>query len=409
MTILKITGEKPLFFDPMTFFREKMYRIPTLFFVIIGLFFSLPTSSLAKDLLSKVVIVESSDAVRSFVPNSEKIREMVDIGIKEITGKETVLNGILSLISTNDIVGIKVYTLHSETGGTRPEVVRAVVDVLKEAGLPLDHIILWDRSMDTLRSSGFLKLSKELKVGIAASTVEGFDKEVSYNSFFPSSLVAGDVEFSNKNNFDITTIAPVDSDVGRRSFLTKLLTERITKIIMITPLLHHNLLGTTGHIYSLASGSTDNFLRFEMDGDRLAEAVSEIYAMEEVGDRVVLCITDALLCQYRGQSNGFLHYSKPLNELRFSFDPVALDWMSLKTMLDIQNSVDGMNQSLSVFSPSGKTLCENAILLELGNGNESKLQVQRIDIGKGLDSIKEPTLPKDITKKKSWWKFWKSR
>ena len=178
---------------------------------------------------------------------------------------------------------------------------------------------------------------------------------------------------------------------------------------MITPLLHHNLLGTTGHIYSLASGSTDNFLRFEMDGDRLAEAVSEIYAMEEVGDRVVLCITDALLCQYRGQSNGFLHYSKPLNELRFSFDPVALDWMSLKTMLDIQNSVDGMNQSLSVFSPSGKTLCENAILLELGNGNESKLQVQRIDIGKSVDSIKEHALPKDITKKKSWWKFWKSR
>ena len=190
-----------------------MYRIMVLFSVFVGLFFSLPTSSWAKDLFSKVVVVESSDAMQSFVPNPEKIREMVDVGIKEVTGKETVLNGILSLISTNDIVGIKVYTLHSETGGTRPEVVRAVVDVLKEAGLPLDHIILWDRSMDTLRSSGFLKLSKELKVGIAASTVEGFDKDVSYNSFFPSSLVAGDVEFDNKNNFNITTIAPVDSDV----------------------------------------------------------------------------------------------------------------------------------------------------------------------------------------------------
>lgn len=391
----------------MTFFREKIHGIIVVFSIFLGVFFSLSTSSWAKDSSSKVVVVESPGAVQSFVPNQEKIREMVDVGIKETTGEETALNGILSLISTNDVVGIKVYTLHSETGGTRTEVVRAVIDILKEAGLPSEHIIVWDRSMDTLRSSGFLKLSRELKVGIAASSQEGFDKEVSYNSFFPSSLVAGDVEFNNKNNFDITPVASKDSDVGRRSFLTKLLTKRITKIIMITPLLHHNLLGITGHIYSLASGSTDNFLRFEMDGDRLAEAASEIYAMEEVGDRVVLCITDALLCQYRGQNNGFLHYSKPLNELRFSFDPVALDWMSLKTMLDIRNSIDGVNQSLSVFSPSGKTLCENAILLELGNGHESKLQIRKIDIDEEIVSIKEPAFSKDLPKKKSWWKFWK--
>ena len=391
----------------MAFFREKMHGVIVVFSIFLGVFFSLSTSLWAKDSSSKVVIVESSEAVQSFVPNQEKIREMVDVGIKETTGEETALNGILSLISTNDVVGIKVYTLHSETGGTRTEVVHAVIDILKEAGLPSEHIIVWDRSMDTLRSSGFLKLSKELKVGIAASSQEGFDKEVSYNSFFPSSLVAGDVEFNNKNNFDIMPVASKDSDVGRRSFLTKLLTKRITKIIMITPLLHHNLLGITGHIYSLSSGSTDNFLRFEMDGDRLAEAASEIYAMEEVGDRVVLCITDALLCQYRGQNNGFLHYSKPLNELRFSFDPVALDWMSLKTMLDIRNSIDGVNQSLSVFSPSGKTLCENAILLELGNGHESKLQIRKIDIDEETVSIKEPTFSKDVPKKKSWWKFWK--
>ena len=391
----------------MAFFREKMHGIIVVFSIFFGVFFSLSTSLWAKDSSSKVVIVESSEAVQSFVPNQEKIREMVDVGIKETTGEETALNGILSLISTNDVVGIKVYTLHSEAGGTRTEVVRAVIDILKEAGLPSEHIIVWVRSMDTLRSSGFLKLSKELKVGIAASSQEGFDKEVSYNSFFPSSLVAGDVEFNNKNNFDITPVASRDSDVGRRSFLTKLLTKRITKIIMITPLLHHNLLGLTGHIYSLSSGSTDNFLRFEMDGDRLAEAASEIYAMEEVGDRVVLCITDALLCQYRGQNNGFLHYSKPLNELMFSFDPVALDWMSLKTMLDIRNSIDGVNQSLSVFSPSGKTLCENAILLELGNGHESKLQIRKIDIDEETVSIKEPTFSKDVPKKKSWWKFWK--
>jgi hypothetical protein len=52
--------------------------------------------------------------------------------------------------------------------------------------------------------------------------------------------------------------------VGRRSFVSKLLTQDITKLINVTPMLNHNSAGVTGHLYSLAFGSVDNVYRSRM-------------------------------------------------------------------------------------------------------------------------------------------------
>ena len=61
--------------------------------------------------------------------------------------------------------------------------------------------------------------------------------------------------------------------------LVPLLTQSITKIINIAPLLNHNMAGVCGNLYSLAMGSVDNTIRFKFSPDRLATAVPEIYAM----------------------------------------------------------------------------------------------------------------------------------
>src|SRR6185436_17973167 len=100
-------------------------------------------------------------------------------------------------------------------------------------------------------------------------------------------------------------------------------------------------------------------LRFETDASRLAAAVPEIYAVKEVGDRVVLNIVDALVCQYQGEQRGLLHYSKALNEIRLSKDPVALDVLSL-------NELDRQRLAAKMASPTNSfELFQNASLLEL--------------------------------------------
>src|SRR5204863_8795042 len=175
---------------------------------------------------------------------------------------------------------------------------------------------------------------------------------------FLGTPVWGDLEFGRTGE-----------GIGRKSYVTKLLTRDITKIINITPMLNHNQASVAGNLYGLAMSSVDNVGRFESDADRLATAVPEIYAMTNLSDHVVLNITDALICQYEGGERGLLHYSATLNELRFSRDPVALDVLSLAEL---------ERQRRAAHAPELKpnlTLYEIAALLELGVNDPKRIDL----------------------------------
>ena len=146
----------------------------------------------------------------------------------------------------------------------------------------------------------------------------------------------------------------------------------MTKIINLTPLLNHNEAGVSGNLYSLALGSVDNTLRFEGDTARLTTAVPEIYALPALGDRVVLNIVDALICQYEGGQHGLLHYSTVLNQLRFSRDPVALDMLSVRELDRQRHAAKAPNVKPNL------DLYNNAALLELGVSDVKKIQVDTL-------------------------------
>jgi uncharacterized Fe-S center protein len=137
-------------------------------------------------------------------------------------------------------------------------------------------------------------------------------------------------------------------------------TQGMTKIINVTPMLNHNCAGVTGSLFSLAHGSVENFRRFENNEQRLSVAVPEIYALPELCERVALNIVDALICQYQGEQRSLVHYSTALNELRFSRDPVALDVLSVQELNRQRNRAE-----TDVKKPSFE-LFQNATLLELG-------------------------------------------
>ncbi len=286
---------------------------------------------------------------------------MVDRGITNFTHKPTVAQAWLSLVSTQDIVGLKVYSLPGPNSGTRPAVVEAVIEGLLNAGLPPKHIVIWDKQSTDLRLAGYFGLAELYGVRVVGSAQSGYDLTNYYDSAIIGNLVWGDVEFGQKG-----------SGIGRRSFVSKLVSQELTKIINISPLLNHNVAGVSGNLYSLAIGSVDNAARFEYDAGRLATAVPEIYALPVLGDHVVLNIVDALLCQYEGGEHSRLHESATLNELRFSKDPVALDVLSIEE-LERQRDAAKMptvNPSLDLYN--------NAALLELGVSNPKKIEVEHV-------------------------------
>ncbi|MGA2800977.1 MAG: hypothetical protein ABSE97_01180 [Verrucomicrobiota bacterium] len=311
----------------------------------------------------KVVIVEDSNATSDFQPNTASVQAMVNRGITNFTGKGTVIEAWHSLVSTQDVVGIKVFSTAGMLSGTRPAVVEAVIRGLLGAGLPPDHIIIWDKHESDLRTAGFFKLAAQLHVRVAGAAEAGYDPT---NFYLPDSpvignLLWGDLEFGKKGE-----------GVGRRSFISKLVSRQITKIIDIAPLLNQEATGVCGHLFSLALGSVDNTKRFEDDTGRLAAAVPEIYALPVLGDRVVLNITDALIGQYEGGDRALLHYSSVLNQLWFSRDPVALDTLAIKELDSERRAFEAPE-----FKPNLE-LYTNAALLQLGVNDPAKIHVEKI-------------------------------
>ena len=312
---------------------------------------------------TRVVIVEDRKATVAYQPVNDRVQMMVEHGLTNLTGQATPAAAWRSLVSTNDVVGIKIFSTAGSLCGTRPAVVAAVVRGLLDAGVPREHIVIWDRYTDDLDDAGYFQLAEQLNVRAAGAAESGYDPTNFYNpdTAVIGNLVWGDLEFGKKG-----------AGIGRKSFISKLVSRQITKIISIAPLLDENAAGLCGHFYSLALGSVDNIRRFDDDPGRLAVALPEIYALPVLGDRVALNITDALLGQYSGGPRGFLQYSTALNQLWFSHDPVALDTLALQEL---------QRERLAVNMPAFKPNLEiytNAALLELGVNDPKKIRVEKI-------------------------------
>ncbi len=304
----------------------------------------------------RIVVAHDAAATEAFKPKTTVIDSLVERGLLHLTRRTNANSAWLSLVGTNDRMGIKVYSAPGADSGTRVPVVAAVVRGLLGAGVPATNITIWDRRMADLRAAGYDMLAEKLGVGLASSVDRGFDEKVAYENPVLGNLLFGDLGFGRK-----------DTTVSRRSHITKLLTTDFTRVISIAPLLNHNEAGTTGHLTSLGLGGADNVLRFEGGAERLATALPELFGQPQIADKCVLHITDALLCQYQGEQRSLLHYSVPMNQLWFGKDPVALDSLALLE-LERQRDIAGVPQPRPA-----RELYANAELLELGVANLKRI------------------------------------
>ena len=308
---------------------------------------------------ARIIAVEDRDATDMFLVKSETIPNMIERGVLQLTGKTNVAQAWRSLISEKDVVGIKVFSSPGPHNGTRPAVVGALVESLLKAKISTQNIIIWDRQMGDLIRAGYVDLAKKYGVRIKGAAQEGWDENVAYDSAIIGIPIWGDLEFEKKGD-----------KVGRKSFVTKLLTKEVTKIISVAPLLNNNYIGVSGHFYSVAMGSVDNLMRFENNIERLTTAVPEIFGLPEIFDRFTLGITDSLIGQYEGEQRTLLHYSTALNQLWFSKDPVALDVHAVQEL--------GRYREPIGFSRRYMELYQNATLLELGVSDASKIAVELV-------------------------------
>jgi Domain of unknown function (DUF362) len=311
-----------------------------------------------------VIITHDPLATDAYHPSLDRVRGLLDRGLKALTRKPNTREAWASLLTLKDIVGIKV---HSAPGlaGTRPEVAAAIAESLIDFGLPRDHIVVWDKQTSDLQSSGFLDLARQYGIRVASGHQAKYDESLAYTNSTLGHLTWTDHEFEKTGE-----------DVGKRSFFNQLVTRQLTRIINVAPLMNHYRAGVSGCLYSLAMGSIDNTQRFEASAERLADAIPEVFAHEVILDKVVLHVVDALLAQYQGESSTLLHYAKAINELRFSKDPVALDTLSLNE-LEFQRRAAESPYPTNAAPFIHRLYFENAPLLELGIADPTKIRLER--------------------------------
>src|SRR5882672_9077539 len=157
-----------------------------------------PLPDAQNETTARVVVVYDPDATVAFTPSAEIARTMLNRAVTNLAGTNSTRNAWRSLVSTADIVGIKVFSSPGPNSGTRPCVVAPIIEGLLEAGLPADRIIIWDRQITDLRLSGFSDLARRYKVRLAGAAQEGFDDSLSYDTALLGNLVWGDLEFGKK-------------------------------------------------------------------------------------------------------------------------------------------------------------------------------------------------------------------
>src|SRR6476660_5053554 len=100
---------------------------------------------------SPVVIVHDSAAVDAFRARPYIVKSMVDSAITNLTSTANIRDAWRTIVSSNDVVGLKVFSTPGPNSGTRPAVVAAVVEGRITSGIPPTNIVIWGRQLGDLK------------------------------------------------------------------------------------------------------------------------------------------------------------------------------------------------------------------------------------------------------------------
>ena len=273
---------------------------------------------------SRVVLAQDPTAVHGFDVDAVKVRHLVIAEIKSLTGQRDEATAWMALVSSNDVVGIKINTQAAPMHATPRAVVEAIADGLRAAGVATTNIIVWDRDASKMTAAGFMTVrqtpSSQSFRSIAVSP-DGWDATAVYEYRMVGRLVWGDLLFGK-----------VESDIDTRSHLPLVLTKTIIKLINV-PVLHDQApCGIAGCLYNLSIAAVDNQRRFETLGQRGEPAIAEICALPQVRGKLVLNVMDGLVGGYAGGPAFKPQYSWNYGGLLFSRDPVAVDVVALELL-----------------------------------------------------------------------------
>jgi len=237
---------------------------------------------------------------------SARVSERLQRGMRGLLGGQP----WTALFSPADTVAIKINGLASGHLSPRIELIEAVIQGVKSAGVPAGNIIIWDRTSRELERCGLSLQRSETEVrvyGTDALTGGGYAKKI--ESF---------------------------GSVG--SLPSRILTDYATAMINIGVLKDHDLSGVSAGMKNLY-GVIHNPNRYH--DNRCDPYLADLLALPTVRRTLRLTIIDAILAQAEGGPAFSLDWIWPNNSLLLSVDPVACDQVAA-SIIDRERSRRGL-------------------------------------------------------------------
>ena len=353
---------------------------------------------------SVVYVVRDLASVSHFVVNSERAHAMVDRLVLAVTGKDNVAAAWRSLVDPRDVVGIKISATGGDLGSTHRAVVEAIIDGLRDAGVPVSNIVVWDRDADDLRTAGYLDYKGRSTLPCAVTGIEprlGYDQKESYTAPQLGKLIWGDLEFKGNpvaadlmlrpDEFDSDPLARhpavtptpdarsknakalADQNLSSVSHYSNVLSRRVTKIVNVPIFGDNYFCGLAGALYNVTIPNVDNWRRLVAPPQYGGTAIPELYSDPRLGGKIVLNITDGLVAQIAGGPYFSPLYARNYGTLYASRDAVALDAVVLRLLEGwrVQAKLPAMGE----IANHVKTAAE----VNLGNADPAKIDLRSLD------------------------------
>jgi hypothetical protein len=257
--------------------------------------------------------------------DADVVREMMERGMRALTGEATTLAAWRRFFEPGDVVGIKVNAGGRPFCVSSPVIVAEIARWLLAVGLRPEQIVVYERFFNQLADADY---APHLPAGAVIHAAERGNRSSEQRDYDPRTYV--EAQFFGEED--------------TRSNMMRLVTERTTKIVN----------GVTGCLKNVAYGSFSNVARTHARGvTHTLTAVGTLAAVEPLRSRTVLQVMDGLRAVWHGgpfaPTARYLFHPR---QILFGTDPVAID----RLLLDVIDEKRKAEGAISIWDRSPSAL-----------------------------------------------------
>ena len=276
---------------------------------------------------SRVVIPHETSVFEGEKIAAPVLQGMLDRSVAKMVGTSRAADAWKQLFSASDVVGIKTNSGFGSGASTHVELIRAVIQGLRSAGVREDNIIVWDHTTSALIRGGL----RPNRTGPGVRYY-GCDKEW----------------------------GPVVRQGVFEGRICKVLAEMATAVVNVPALKKHHRCGISCALKNHFGSIEEPEKLHDVRGPYVDPGIADVSAIPAIRKKTRLVVVDALRAQYEAGPGAKLDAQWSHCSLLVSRDPVAVDAVGLE-IIQTKRTALGLPRIGSEWTPWLRSAQERGI------------------------------------------------